>query len=109
MGAQVRHGKYGDGAVVGQADDIITVRFSVDGGTKKFLYPSIFEQYLTLCSDELQAQQLDELKQQRANLEADAARKLAENENRKKAADAHKPSKKAYSVRRKTPKKIDAE
>jgi hypothetical protein len=105
MGARVRHNKYGLGDIIDQADSIITVRFPPEGGTKKFLYPSIFENQLTLCSDELQARQLEEISQQRAALEADLAEKLAASKERARSETAaQKARKKVRNVRPKPAK-----
>jgi hypothetical protein len=47
---QVRHRQFGIGTVTGQSATEITVCFS-QCGTKKFLYPSVFQSFLTLEND----------------------------------------------------------
>jgi hypothetical protein len=75
INAQVNHRTYGNGVIVGQADNIITVKFAYEHGTKKFLYPSIFESYLSFSNEHLQSEQLAEITRQRAEFEAEAAQK----------------------------------
>ncbi|SHH93615.1 hypothetical protein SAMN02745823_01523 [Sporobacter termitidis DSM 10068] len=85
INTQVRHNKYGIGAVIEQADNIITVKFPTESETKRFLYPSIFENYLTFCSEELQTRQMEEISRQKAEYEvAVTQQKAAAEEQRKK-------------------------
>lgn len=80
---QVRHSKYGPGVVVGQEDDSITVKFTAENDVKKFLYPSVFESYLKLCSEEMQVKQSEEIARRRAEEDAVQAAKAAEEEKRR--------------------------
>jgi hypothetical protein len=82
LNAQVLHNKYGVGFVIDQNETIITVRFGGDYGTKKFLYPSIFENYLSLCSQTLQSEQMEEILRRQAEYKAAMAIKAAEEDKR---------------------------
>lgn len=102
---QVWHGKYGPGVVVGQADNIITVKFASENDTKKFLYPSVFEHFMKLCSDVMQAKQAEEIARRRAEYEADIAQRHAEEEQRRiNERTAVKAKKKVSAKRHKAPK-----
>ncbi len=83
LNAQVRHSKYGIGFVIDQNETIIAVRFNGEYGVKKFLYPSIFETYLTLCNQALQSEQTYEILRRHAECKAEAALRMAEEEKRR--------------------------
>lgn len=46
--ASVEHIRWGDGQIVRQVDNVITVRFA-GVGEKRFLYPDAFDRHLVLC------------------------------------------------------------
>lgn len=48
IGKQVRHSKFGDGVIVAQETTTVTVNFSSEIETKKFIYPACFKTYLKL-------------------------------------------------------------
>ena len=85
VGQDVKHKVFGVGTVTEMDGKQIVVRFSV--GLKKFVYPSAFEDYLTLMDSAVhESIQLEILAQKKAKIEAEqlereaAARKLAEME-----------------------------
>ena len=61
MNNKIRHTDFGDGMVVNQEADRITVRFSEQYGEKKFVYPNAFSQYLKLYDADLEAIVMKEL------------------------------------------------
>lgn len=56
IGKQVRHSKFGDGVIVAQETTTVTVNFSSEIETKKFIYPACFKTYLKLVDAEVAAQ-----------------------------------------------------
>ena len=56
IGKQVRHSKFGDGVIVAQETTTVTVNFSSEIETKKFIYPACFKTYLKLMDAEAAAQ-----------------------------------------------------
>lgn len=75
---QVKHLKFGIGAVVEQAENIIEVKFGNEIGVKKFIYPAAFESFLQLCDPCSQSKLNDELLELRRQTEA--RRKVSEDE-----------------------------
>jgi hypothetical protein len=59
--AIVQHQTFGRGEVVQQDEEMISVSFPKPVGKKKFLYPSVFLQYLTLEDGPLSAEMKDTL------------------------------------------------
>ena len=55
IGKQVRHSKFGDGVIVAQETTTVTVNFSSEIETKKFIYPACFKTYLKLVDAEAAA------------------------------------------------------
>jgi hypothetical protein len=99
LSAQVLHKRYGPGCVIQQSANIITVEFSGQYGVKRFLYPSIFENYMALSSHELQARQLEEIRLLREEFEAIMLQKTEEEAQRRLIEKA--ALKKTKSVRSK--------
>ena len=66
---EVFHKIWGKGTVIEQTDTLIIVSFSI--GEKKFQYPDVFKQFLTLCDSELQEAVVKEIKSaEEAKIEA---------------------------------------
>lgn len=61
MNEKVKHIVFGDGKVVNQEAQRITVQFSEQYGTKKFVYPNVFGKYLELYDANLGAAVIQEL------------------------------------------------
>lgn len=74
LNEQIKHNVYGDGEVISQEDDILSVRFSDKYGVKKFVYPDAFEKFLTLSNPEIRMLVLREFQAKREKMEADAVR-----------------------------------
>jgi len=101
MKEQVRHNQFGLGTIVGQTTSTVEVRFGEAYGTKKFVYPSVFESFLVLCRPVPRESMVNELTQIRERIEGERrlqaeAEKLREEELRillEQHAAAKKPAK----------------
>ena len=101
---QVRHPQFGTGTVTAQADSYITVEFPAPYGTKNFLWPTAFPQFLTLTDETRNRQMHQEIEQAQVAAQAlrqeqeaqEAARLAAERiaalAAKKKAASAKRAS-----------------
>ncbi len=58
---KVKHIVFGDGKVVNQSEERITVQFSEQYGTKQFVYPNVFGKYLKLYDANLETAVAQEL------------------------------------------------
>ncbi len=52
IGCEVIHKSFGNGSVVEQSDEYITIKFLI--GIKKFLYPDVFENFMTITNLQIQ-------------------------------------------------------
>jgi len=93
---QVNHTKFGAGTVIAQDTTTVTVKFSKEYGSKKFLYPSAFLSFLELLDPSIKEQMdnelqsirdLAEIEQNTRRIEAEARRAQLD---RKKAATKRK-------------------
>lgn len=50
---QVIHSQFGEGKVISQGDSLVEVEFAKEHGVRKFIYPSAFEEYLTISNTAL--------------------------------------------------------
>jgi hypothetical protein len=80
---QVRHRQFGVGTVINQTMTTITVQFCERYGTKKFLYPSAFESFLTLCNPASKEKMDDELHQIQERMEEERRKRAEEDEKRR--------------------------
>lgn len=80
---QVAHPQFGDGIVIGQTEQMLTVQFGEI--QKAFLFPSAFEQFLSLTDPE-QAQQMRRFLQVQKELEQGKLREAEEAERNRIAA-----------------------
>lgn len=51
----VTHNTFGDGTIIEKADNIITVKFGGEIGSKQFIYPEGFEHFLVIQDPDLKA------------------------------------------------------
>jgi hypothetical protein len=58
---KLKHAVFGDGKVVSQEAQRITVQFSAPYGTKQFVYPDAFDKYLKLTDADLEAAVMSEI------------------------------------------------
>jgi len=110
MNEQVRHQQFGIGTVVGQTATTVAVEFSKEYGTKKFLYPSVFESFLALCDPASKIKMEDELRQIHEQAEAEQKMKMEEDEKRREEErrslfEQKRSAARIRSAARKTPKK----
>lgn len=84
---KVKHISFGDGKVVSQETQRITVQFSEQYGTKQFVYPNVFGKYLKLYDDDLQTSVLKEVLSNLAQINI-------EKENRQQLYEENKLSEK---------------
>ncbi|GGF72426.1 hypothetical protein GCM10010912_16940 [Paenibacillus albidus] len=59
---QVKHIRYGTGTVLSHTDGRLTITFADVTGTKSFMYPEAFEQYLSIADPLLHEEILLDLK-----------------------------------------------
>lgn len=72
IGCEVIHKSFGNGSVVEQSDEYITIKFLI--GIKKFLYPDVFENFMTITNLQIQEKLNAEIEEKK--------RKIAEEKNR---------------------------
>ena len=60
---QVRHRQFGDGIIICQTASTVTVQFSEAFKEKRFLYPSVFESFLTFSNPTSQQEMESELRE----------------------------------------------
>lgn len=77
---QIRHILYGDGKVICQEGDYLSIQFSEKYGIKKFLYPDAFQKYLKMHNHDIEMYVLEELYDKQARIEAEELRKQQEYE-----------------------------
>lgn len=58
---RVEHPEFGTGKVISQDDNRITIQFSKETGTKRFIYPDAFEKYLTIFNPSAEKKVLADL------------------------------------------------
>lgn len=108
MHEQVNHLKFGAGTVTAQDPSTVTVKFSEEYGSKKFLYPSAFQSFLELCNSSVKEQMGSELKSIQTRAEVERARRALEKEKLRALLEASKkPVKKR--VTKKAPAKKSAD
>jgi hypothetical protein len=57
-----------DGKVIGQETQRITVQFSEQYGTRQFVYPDAFGQYLKLCDADLETAVMEEIRSKQTQI-----------------------------------------
>lgn len=90
LGEQVRHQVFGEGRIVSQTENYITVRFGQ--GEKDFVYPDAFEMFLKLADEKLSSQM-------------EAYLKARQEQNRKQEEAEHEASNKP--IAKTQPEKIE--
>lgn len=109
MGQQVYHGKFGEGTVVGQTEATVSVEFEKKHGTRKFIYPSAFETFLSLCDQSAKEKMNRELKRLQKQAETERReRDEAEANRREEERVAALEEKRAAAKRRSSAKKTPA-
>ena len=73
----VKHRAFGDGTVVKSVGNYITVRF--ENAEKTFVYPDVFEKYLTLADGTVSAEIMNDLAASKAAKQAILDKKNEEN------------------------------
>ncbi|OVE34084.1 hypothetical protein CCZ20_28400 [Priestia aryabhattai] len=104
---QVKHRQYGEGQVIENTEDRITIQFGEQIGLKSFIFPNAFENFLLIDKPDVQHKILkiheqkieQERKLQQERLE-EAARLVAE-----KAKEPKTKSKRTTSTKSKTAKR----
>jgi len=111
MHQQVKHPKFGTGTIAAQDSSTVTVEFSEEYGSKKFLYPSAFKSFLDLCDPSINELMGHELQMLQTLAETERNNRLAEEEKQrtlleqKAAAKKKAPSKKRLTPKASTQKK----
>ena len=75
---QIEHLQFGNGKVIGQETDTLSVQFSEQYGVKQFLYPDAFENFLKLSDSKVEVSVMKELHDKQARAEAEKLRKKQE-------------------------------
>jgi len=102
---QVSHLKFGTGTITAQDSSTVTVRFSKEYGSKKFLYPSAFKLFLNLCNPSMNEQMGNELQLIQTLAEAARNNRLAEEEKQRTLLEQKAASKKKAPAKKRLPKK----
>jgi hypothetical protein len=102
MNTKIRHTVFGDGMVVNQEADRITVQFSEEYGTKKFVYPNAFDRYLKLSDTNLETVIMGELRSKLSHIkEEKEERQLRYEENLVSEKIQHELEKKKVAKKKK--------
>lgn len=94
---QIKHKRWGFGAIVEQTDTYIKIEFSV--GIKQFQYPEAFENFLKCSDTQLQEKIINELADKK---QQEAEKKIKLQEERKKVAKIYEHTVKIVSGKKKT-------
>lgn len=101
---QVNHLKFGTGTITAQDSSTVTVKFSKEYGSKKFLYPSAFKFFLNLCNPSINERMSNELKLIQTLAEIEWNNRLAEEENKRILLEQKAASKKKAPAKKRLPK-----
>ena len=104
MHEQVNHLKFGTGTITAQDSSTVTVKFSKEYGSKKFLYPSAFKLFLDLCDPSIKELQLIQ-----TLAETERNKRLAEEEKQHTLLEQKAASKKKAPVKKRLLKKSSTE
>lgn len=106
---KIKHITYGDGQVISQKAEILSIQFSEQHGVKNFLYPDAFAKYLKPYNANIEVSILKDLQAKQAFIESEKQRKLLafEEAMKNKALEKSKSSgtKKKTTTKRKVSKK----
>jgi hypothetical protein len=109
MHEQVNHLKFGTGTITAQDSSTVTVKFSKEYGSKKFLYPSAFKSFLNLCNPSINERMGNELKLIQTFAEIERNNRLAEEENKRTLLEQKAASKKKAPAKKRLQKKSSPE
>lgn len=79
LGREVIHKSFGNGSVIEQSDEYITIKFLI--GIKKFLYPDAFENFLSITNLQIQEKINAEIEEKKRKIAEEKARMQASQEN----------------------------
>ena len=102
---QVSHLKFGTGTITAQDSSTVTVKFSKEYGSKKFLYPSAFKLFLNLCNPSMNEQMGNELQLIQTLAETERNNRLAEEEKKRTLLEQKAVSQKKAPAKKRLPKK----
>lgn len=71
---KTRHAVFGEGKIVSQEPQRITVQFSDQYGTKQFVYPDAFDKYLKLYDTDLETGVRDEIHSKQKQMDEEKER-----------------------------------
>ena len=71
---EVKHARFGEGEVVSQEEQRISVKFSEQYGTKQFVYPDAFGKYLKLDDAKLEKAIMEELHSKQGQIKVEKVR-----------------------------------
>ena len=74
----VHHSQFGDGTVTNQTENVVEVEFGGEYGSRKFIYPSAFEKFLTLDDPKSHGEMDNELQKAEAARQAEKQRRIDE-------------------------------
>ncbi len=100
-GKNVKHSKYGEGVVAELTETTVVVDFGGAVGVKKFIYPTAFEQFLSLICAEEQQKLKEELRSSREAIAEDFRRREAESEAQREADRQELIAQRHETIRRK--------
>lgn len=85
MNKKLKHVQFGEGEVIGQESQKISVQFSEQYGTKQFVYPDAFGKFLKLNDAKLEVAVLEELNNKQEQIRDEKERVQKEYEETKAA------------------------
>jgi hypothetical protein len=71
LNKKIKHLVFGDGKVVSQEAERITIKFSEQYGTKQFVYPDAFSKYLKLYDADLEIPVMQEIHSKQVQINDD--------------------------------------
>lgn len=106
---RVNHLKFGTGTITAQDSSTVTVKFSKEYGSKKFLYPSVFKIFLNLCNPFMNEQMSNELQLIQTLAETERNNRLAEEERQRALLEQKAAAQKKAPVKKRLPKNSSTE
>ena len=98
---KLKHAVFGDGKVVSQEAQRITVQFSEQYGKKQFVYPDAFSKYLKLYDADLEVPVMEEIHSKQVQIDDDKERRQQLYEEKKASEKLSLEKEKKKVVRKK--------
>lgn len=103
---QIKHIIFGEGKVVSQEEGKISVKFTGQCETKRFIYPDVFETHLKLSNPALEIAVLEEVNCKHAQINVEKMRKQRKHEITEKLKFEAEKKLKLEAKKKKTAQKV---